>query len=269
MQQGYLQAYALYFSKYVQAYKENGINIQMIMPQNEIAWTPCWPSCTWRPEDLAIFVTQYLGPQFEKDSIDTDIWLGTVNFPDPNYVRTFMKQRNTGKYVKGVGVQWTGMKALPIVYKEYPSYGYMQTENMCGNSENDWSALERTWKAVVHCFNNGVNSYMYWNMVLNETCKSWWDWAQNALVIVDRNSGQIRYTDEYYLMKHLSRFVQPGSRLLKVSDTQNILAFRTNDNKVVMVIYNPKEEKQSYSFKVGNKSLSVVLKAKSINTLVL
>lgn len=36
------------------------------MPQNEIAWTPCWPSCTWRPEDLAIFVNQYLGPQFEK-----------------------------------------------------------------------------------------------------------------------------------------------------------------------------------------------------------
>lgn len=268
MQQGYLQAYALYFSKYVQAYKRNGINIQMIMPQNEIAWTPCWPSCTWRPEDLAIFVAQYLGPQFEKDSIDTEIWLGTVNYPDPNYVRTFMKQKNVGKYVKGVGVQWTGMKALPAVYKEYPSYGYMQTENMCGNAENDWSALERTWKAVVHCFNNGVNSYMYWNMVLNETCKSWWDWAQNALVIVDRNSGQVRYTDEYYLMKHLSRFVQPGSRLLKVSDTQNILAFLTNDNKVVMVVYNPKEEKQSYSFKIGSKSLSVVLKAKSINTLV-
>lgn len=160
------------------------------------------------------------------------------------------------------------MKALPAVYKEYPSYGYMQTENMCGNAENDWSALERTWKAVVHCFNNGVNSYMYWNMVLNETCKSWWNWAQNALVIVDRNSGQVRYTDEYYLMKHLSRFVQPGSRLLKVSDTQNILAFLTNDNKVVMVVYNPKEEKQSYSFKIGSKSLSVVLKAKSINTLV-
>lgn len=96
MQQGYLQAYALYFSKYVQAYKRNGINIQMIMPQNEIAWTPCWPSCTWRPEDLAIFVAQYLGPQFEKDSIDTEIWLGTVNYPDPNYVRTFMKQKMSG-----------------------------------------------------------------------------------------------------------------------------------------------------------------------------
>lgn len=89
MQQGYLQAYALYFSKYVQAYKKNGITISMLMPQNEIAWTPCWPSCTWRAEDLAIFVTQYLGPQFKKDSLDTEIWMGTVNYPNPDYIRHF------------------------------------------------------------------------------------------------------------------------------------------------------------------------------------
>ncbi len=269
MQQGYLQAYALYFSKYIQAYRKNGVNIQMIMPQNEIAWTPCWPSCTWRPEDLAIFVTQYLGPQFEKDSIDTEIWVGTVNYPNPDYIRTFLKQKNAEKYVKGVGVQWTGMRALPTVHKEYPSYRYMQTENQCGNAENDWSALENTWKAVVHCFNNGVNSYMYWNMVLNETCKSAWDWAQNTLVIVDRNTRQVRYTDEYYLMKHLSRFVQPGSQMLRASDKENVLAFRNQDGKTVIVIYNPKEQEYSYNIKAGNKNFKVTLQAKSINTLVL
>lgn len=269
MQQGYLQAYALYFSKYVQAYKRNGIHIQMIMPQNEIAWTPCWPSCTWRPEDLAIFVNQYLGPQFEKDSLDTEIWLGTVNYPNPDYVRTFMKQKDTEKYVKGVGVQWSGMRALPTVQKEYPSYGYMQTENQCGNSTNDWSDLENTWKAVVHCFNNGVNSYMYWNMVLNETCKSAWDWAQNTMVIVNRTTGEVRYTDEYYLMKHLSRFVQPGSHLLKVSDAKNTLAFRTVDGKTVIVTYNPDDHERSCLLKVDNQAFSILLQAKSINTLVL
>lgn len=269
MQQGYLQAYALYFSKYVQAYKKNGVNIQMIMPQNEIAWTPCWPSCTWRPEDLAIFVTQYLGPQFEKDSIDAEIWAGTVNYPNPDYIRTFLKQKDAKKYVKGIGVQWTGMRALPTAHKEYPDYRYMQTENQCGNGENNWSALENTWKAVVHCFNNGVDSYMYWNMVLNETCKSAWDWAQNTLIIVDRNTRQVRYTDEYYLMKHLSRFVQPGSRMLKVSDKENTLAFRNQDGKTVIVIYNPLEQERSYSVKAGNNSFKVILQAKSINTLVL
>ncbi len=269
MQQGYLQAYALYFSKYVQAYRKNGIDIQMIMPQNEIAWTPCWPSCTWRAEDLALFVTQYLAPQFEKDSINTQIWLGTVNYPNPNYMRTFLNQKDVNRCVKGVGVQWSGKQALPVISKEYPHYRYMQTENQCGNGENDWSALENTWKSVVHCFNSGVNSYMYWNMVLNETCKSWWDWPQNALVIVNRTTQQIRYTDEYYLMKHLSRFVQSGSHLLKVSDKENMLAFRTQEGKIVIVMYNPQKTAATYTVNFGTNSLTVTLSAKSVNTLII
>lgn len=268
MQQGYLQAYALYFSKYVQAYKANGINIQMIMPQNEIAWTPCWPSCTWRSDDLAIFIAQYLGPQFEKDNISTQIWLGTVNFPNPNYIRSFLDKKDASRYVKGVGVQWSGKQALPVIAKEYPQYRFMQTENQCGNGENNWLALEESWKSIVYCFNSGVNSYMYWNMVLDETGKSAWDWSQNSLVIVDRNSSKVHYTDEYYLMKHLSCFIQPGSHLLKSSDNKNTLAFRTHEGKVVIVIYNPHERDHTYCMRVDSKTVRVMLKAKSINTLV-
>lgn len=269
MTKGHLSSYAKYFSKYVQAYRDNGIHISMIMPQNEIAWTPCWPSCTWRPEDLAIFTTQYLGPQFERDSLDTEIFLGTVNYPNPDYIRTFLKQKDVDKFVKGIGVQWTGMRALPHVSKEYPGYVYMQTENMCGNGENDWSALERTWKAVNHCFNNGVSSYMYWNMVLNETCKSWWEWAQNALVIVDRQSHDVRYTDEYSLMKHLSHFVQPGSRLIKDTDAENTLAFLNDKGERVIVVYNPGNETVATKYMVDGKEYMVDMKPKSINTIVI
>ncbi len=267
MQQGYLQAYALYFSKYVQAYKKNGINIQMIMPQNEIAWTPCWPSCTWRAEDLAIFVTQYLGPQFAKDSLETEIWLGTINYPNPNYMRTLLDWKETKKYIKGIGIQWSGMQALPIIHKEYPQYQYMQTENQCGNGENNWLSLENSWKSIIHCLHNGSNSYMYWNMVLDETGKSAWDWSQNSLVIIDRNTRRVRYTDEYYLMKHLSHFVQPGSQLLKISDNKNVLAFRTALGEIIIVIYNPKPESCFYTISIDRKTLEVTLKAKSINTL--
>lgn len=268
MLKGYLQAYALYLSKYVQAYRDNGIKISFIMPQNEIAWTPCWPSCTWRPEDLSLFVAKYLKPQFDKDSLDTEIWLGTINYPNPEYVRAFLRNNGADKIVKGIGVQWSGMKALPTVHKEYPAYEYMQTENMCGNSENDWSALENTWKAVVNCFNNGVGSYMYWNMVLDETCKSWWEWAQNTLVIVDRNTKQVKYTDEFYLMKHLSHFVQPGSRFVASSDKQNMLAFKTADGKFVVVCYNPDDNERVYVCRINSKSYKTKLKPKSINTIV-
>lgn len=244
MQVGYLEAYALYFSKYIQEYRKNGVNISMIMPQNEIAWQPAWPSCTWRSEDLAIFVGKFLAPRFKQDGLDTEIWLGTVNFPDPDYIRTFLKDKDAAEAIGGIGVQWTGKQALPVVQREYPNYRYMQTENECGEGENDWTSLEKSWKAIVHCFNHGVNSYMYWNMVLDETGKSGWDWSQNSLVRVNRQTHEVVYTDEYYLLKHLSHFVQPGSRRLKVSASENMLAFRNHEGKVVVVVYHPGAARQ-------------------------
>lgn len=268
MQVGYLEAYALYFSKYIKEYKKNGVNISMVMPQNEIAWQPAWPSCTWRPEDLAIFVGKYLGPQFKKDSLDTEIWLGTINFPNPDYVRTFLEDKDATSYIKGIGIQWTGKKALPTIAKEYPQYTYMQTENECGDGENNWSSLERTWKAIVHCFNHGVSSYMYWNMVLDETGKSSWDWSQNSLVRINRQTKKVDYTDEYYLMKHISHFVQPGSCRLKVSKEDNMLAFLNHEGKVVVVVYNPEKKSVTSTLQVGDKKIEYVLQPLSIATLV-
>ena len=264
---GNLEAYAIYFSKYVQEYKKLGVNISMVMPQNEIAWQPSWPSCTWRPEDLAIFVGQYLGPQFAKDRLDTEIWLGTVNFANPDYIRTFLKQKDVDKYVKGIGIQWSGKQALPTILKEFPNYRYMQTENECGEGENDWSSLERSWKAMVHCFDNGVSSYLYWNMVLDETGKSAWEWPQNSLVIVDRQRQTVRYTDEYYLMKHFSHFIQPGSYLLEASAEKNVLAFRNSEEKVVVIVYNSEDSVKNFTLKIDQKVYQASLNPKSITTL--
>lgn len=267
MQVGYLQAYAKYLSLYVSEYRKCGIKIEMLMPQNEIAWTPCWPTCTWRSEDFAIFVGHYLGPQFKKDSIDAEIWLGTINYPNPDYIRTFMNYKGVKEYVKGIGVQWTGRQALPATHKEFAQYPLMITENQCGDGENDWSALENTWKAVLNGFQNGVSSFMYWNMVLDETCKSAWDWSQNTLVIIDRETGKARYTDEYYLMKHLSRFVQPGSRMLRTSK-DDMLAFQTPSGSTVAIIYNPSGSTEEYNLRISDHFVKFSLKPRSLNTIV-
>ena len=270
MQSGYLEAYALYLSRYVQEYAREGVSLWALMPQNEIAWSPNWPCCTWRPEDLAIFVGQYLGPQFEKDHVRTEIWLGTVNYPNPDYVRAFLKNESAARSVKGIGFQWTGSQAIGAIHSEYPQYPLMQTENMCGNGENNWGSLEKSWEMIVHYFNNGAGSYMYWNMVLAKGGMSSWGWPQNSLIVVDRDKKSYRMTDEFYLMKHLSHFIQPGSRLLKLEgDDKNALAFRTADKALVVVICNPDSAAKKQTVKFGDYTIQLSLKAKSINTLLL
>jgi len=268
MQERYLKAYALYFSKFVQAYKKEGIALFSIQPQNEIAYQPNWPSCTWRPEDMAYFINGFLGPQFKADGLDTEIWLGTINSGDPNYVRTVLKYKDAAKYISGVGFQWGGAKSIPAIHKEFPGLKLMQTENKCGEHENDWTSVERSWNDLVHYINNGAGSYMYWNMVLDQTGKSAWGWPQNSMVVIDKNSKSITYTDEFYLFKHLSHFVQPGDHYLKSSEGKNHLAFKLKDGRVLLLVNNPKATKETLSFKVENQTIGVELQPQSINTII-
>ncbi|MGQ1784600.1 MULTISPECIES: glycoside hydrolase family 30 protein [unclassified Saccharicrinis] len=267
MQERYLKAYALYFSKFVQACENEGVSLFAIQPQNEVAFQPNWPSCTWRPEDMAYFIGEFLGPQFEKDNLNAEIWLGTINAGDPQYVRTILEHKTAPKYIAGVGFQWGGARSIPTINKEFKNLKLMQTENKCGEHENDWTSVERSWKDMMHYFRNGAGSYMYWNMVLDESGKSAWGWPQNSMVVVDQDAQEVIYTDEFYLFKHLSHFVQPGDYMLK-SEGENHLAFDLGDGRIVLMIYNPEETTKTVKVKVGEIDISVELQSTSINSVI-
>ena len=57
LEPAYLQAYAQYFGKFIDAYKAEGIDIFMVMPQNEPNSDQVFPSCTWTPDGLVSFLT--------------------------------------------------------------------------------------------------------------------------------------------------------------------------------------------------------------------
>lgn len=269
MQKRYLEAYALYFSKFIKAYKEAGTPVFMIQPQNEILYAPNWPACTWLTEDMSYFIGNFLGPKLAADSLDTEIWLGTINSPDPRYVQYALKHKEAKKYIKGVGFQWNGERSIPTIAKEFPNVKLMQTENKCGEKENDWTSLERSWKSMVHYFNNGAGSYLYWNMILDETGKSSWGWPQNSMVVIDKNTKEVTYNDEYYLFKHLSHFVQPGDHYLKSSKGENHLAFKLKDGRTILLVYNPEEKAKTIRIKMGETTITADLEAVSINTILL
>jgi glucosylceramidase len=262
-----LSAYALYLSKFVQAYREEGINIYAVHVQNEPNSCQNFPSCIWNPKDLATFIGSYLGPRFETDLPETEIWLGTIERPQIERVDAILQDEKAARYIKGVGFQWAGKGVIPEVRRKYPGMKLMQTESECGDGSNDWAALEHTFSLMKHYFTHGAESYLYWNMALDETGRSQWGWKQNSLITIGPG-GRVTCNPEFYLMKHLSSVVSSGARFIGSLDgSENCFAFLNPGHELILLVLNREESHQRISFKVdGSGYLNLDLPAKSLHT---
>lgn len=267
----YLKAYALYFSKYLAAYKKNGININMLMFQNEPYTINVWPNCSWTPHMMKKFVGSYLGPELAKAHQNVDIWHGTMNTGKVGEVLEVVTDPVAGKYIKGVGIQWEGRDIVRDIYHHNNKLGLMCTENECGNGSNDWSAAEHTFDHIHSYVGDGCGAYMYFNMVLDEAGMSSWGWKQNSLVVANSKSKTASFTPEFYVMKHFSHFVPVGSVKMKtMGNDEHMLAFKKADGSIVIVIANKSKHERKVNITLDYTNvLSVKLKAKSFNTLVI
>jgi glucosylceramidase len=263
------KTYAKYLSRYIKAYKDEGINIDALHVQNEFNSCQIFPSCTWKASTLASFIGNYLGPQFNKDHIKTDIWLGTIERSDIRIIDTIMNSEKCRNFIKGFGFQWGGKELVKTAHMIYPSLELMQTESECGNGSNDWKAAEYTFSLMKSYFNSGVGSYMYWNMVLDETGKSFWGWKQNSLISINIKKNKIIYNPEYFLFKHFSYFVEPGSIKVQTKGKyEDILAFITPGNALVIVLANNSSVPKIIRLKIAKKIIEVAVPKSSFSTFV-
>lgn len=262
-----LTAYALYFAKFIQAYAKEGIEIFAVQPQNEPNSCQNFPSCIWKASDLATFIGEYLGPGLESHGLNTKIWYGTIERPHIENIDTVLMDPKAKKYIAGVGFQWAGKGVIQKTHEKYPDMKLMQTESECGDGSNDWDAAMHTFDLLQHYLNNGANSYMYWNMVLDETGKSHWGWKQNSLITVNRKTREVTYNPEFYLMKLFSSYVHPGAVKLFVEPEENVLAFRNPDDELLIVVRNPENRGFQKTMRITDKTYQLQLEPNSIYAL--
>lgn len=264
----YLQAYALYFSRFIEAYKEQGIHIFAVMPQNEFNSAQIFPSCCWTAASLADFIGNYLGPAMKEQ--DVKVMFGTMERMNESLVDTVLTDSASSSYIRGVGFQWAGKGAVSGIHKRYPDLKLYQTEQECGDGKNDWKGAMYSWNLMQHYLNNGVSAYMYWNISLDEGGISRWGWAQNSLVVVNPVTKTYRYTPEYYVMKHVSHYVQPGAHKLETNGAYtNLLAFRNPDKSIVVVFANETSEERRVAIRVDNRVYFPQTPPHSIHTLLI
>lgn len=279
-----LQAYANYFVKYIRAYEKQGIKIERVCPQNEVFADQKFPSCLWSSEDLRVFIRDYLGPTFEKNNIDTEIFLGTLNGPeDMSFTATGMKLDNYNrfvdnilfddearKYIKGIGYQWAGQNAIERTHSSWPEIELIQTESECGFGENSWEYAEYVFHLVNHYFTAGATAYTYWNIILGDSISTW-GWHQNSMFSIDSKTKKVTRNPEYYVMRHYSHYIKPGAKVLETTGHFNSMgkAFRNPDGQIVVVVQNALERELPFTFadpEDTSKGVKAVLAPRSFNT---
>ncbi len=268
----YLQAYANYFCKFIDAYGEQGVPIDMISYQNEAySYTP-YPGCAWTAEGTIRFNRDYLAPTLKKWHPEVKLYLGTINTNRQDHVEKILADEGLRACIDGIGLQWEGREILPEIRRQYPDYHYICSESECGNGSMDWRAGEHTFFLIGDNMGQGCDEWFNWNFLLPDRGTSPWGWNQNALIHVDSQTRKFRYTPEYYAVKHFTHYVAPGSRMVGYSPrgTGNtpVVVYRTQDGKHVVIAGNFSDVEKTVCVKIGKKYLSAGMPAHSFSTFV-
>ena len=263
----YFKTYAAYFGRFIDAYREQGIDIGMVMPQNEFNSAQPFPSCTWTPEGLARLV-KHLGPEMAKRGVE--VFFGTLERANESLLDVVMADQDAGRYIKGVGVQWAGKGVVAQIHRDYPALTIYQSEQECGDGKNTWGYAGYCWDLMKHYLRSGASGYLYWNLALAPGGKSHWGWPQNSLVTVDPATKIATYNHEYYVLKHVSHFVQKGARRLEVTGTQdNALAFVNPDKSIAVILRNEGAEERPVNVTIGQRTIAGSMEPDSLSTLLI
>ena len=259
----YYDTWALFFSKYVDAYNAEGIDIWGFTVENEPHGNgENWESMHYTPEEMTHFVQNFLGPKLEADGKGHLKILGYDQNREGirEWVDVMYKDEASSKYYDGTAVHWYEStynyfpEELQYAHNKAPEKYLIQTE-ACVDAEvpvwkddkwywkkeaTDWgydwreedkkylhpkySPVNRYARDIIGCLNNWVDGWVDWNMVLDT--KGGPNWANNwciAPVIVDPEKDEVYYTPLYYVMTHFSKFIRPEAKVIEVKKSDEEL----------------------------------------------
>ena len=265
----YYNAYCLYFDKFIEAYREQGINITGLAYQNEAYSNTAYPGCSWKAETTGKFLADYLGPYMAEHQPDLALMVGTMNTNNYEVYQTILSTPGIDRYCQQIGFQWEGGQLISAVRDAYPQYELVQTESECGGGTFDWNAAAHTFKLCNHYLACGVTTYTYWNAILQDGGYSSWGWKQNALVHVNSSSQTAKYCPEFYAYKHYSHFIPAGSKILVCDEANLLTSALSPDGNVIVVIGNNEGKEKTLTLDIDGHSMVCSVEPMSFNTYVI
>jgi glucosylceramidase len=283
----FYDSWALYYTKFIKAYEQEGIPVWGISIQNEPMATQRWESCIYTAEEERDFLVKHLGPTMHREGLkDKKIILWDHN-RDLIYQRaqTYFKDPEVNKYAWGIGFHWyedwSGGKPMfeniRRVHEAWPDKPLLFTEG-CAESfnasrYNAWVLGEEYGRSMIHDFNNGMTGFTDWNILLDETGGP--NHVGNfcfAPVHADTRTGELIYTNAYYYIGHFSKFIQPGAKRVAAAPSRSQLlstAFLNPDGTLVVVVMNESATNTPFHIWIDGQSVESVARPHSINSYII
>ncbi|MBD3425349.1 MAG: glycosyl hydrolase family 30 [Candidatus Latescibacteria bacterium] len=246
----YYGTWALYFCRYIEEYRREGIPIWAVTTLNEpLGNADQWESMIFTPGEMARFVRENLGPRFERENIDSRILIYDQNREHlREWAECILGDTAAARYVWGTAVHWYSStiewypEELTYVHESFPGKHLMHTEGCIDTQVPAWKDDQWYWSRKATDWGyyyaaeedkhlhpryvpvyryardiiGGLNSYLTgwidWNIVLND--RGGPNHAENwcgAPVLAKPETDEVYYTPLYYVMCHFSRYIRPGA----------------------------------------------------------
>ncbi|MFI3247870.1 MAG: hypothetical protein R3Y39_01925 [Rikenellaceae bacterium] len=256
-------AYALYFLKYIEGYRAEGVNVERLLIQNEQDIHTKYPSCRMPVEQMSEFVATYLRPLFTKEDVDTQIWAGTFRTAGELEGLRFAASSRFQRGFDGIGIQYTQPGYMNEIVTLAPNLKMMHTEGNCFNGENSVEQARTRFEEVASYLNAGCENYAYWNFVINETGLSGWDWKQNCLITIDRDSKEVIYNPDYAVISFMSRYIKPNSVRVAAFCRETLISLAHADG-YTLIMQNDTDKSRCYNCIVGDEEVVFEIPAFSL-----
>ena len=272
----YKQTYADYIVKFLNAYKELGINIEYITVQNETNAITIWESCVFSAEDEADFVANYLSPTFKKNNIKTKILVYDHN-KEKLFKRAVDEFKNPAakNTIDGLAFHWYSgnhFENIALCRQMFPDKLLFHTEGCFGfDSNNSFPNLYA--HDIAEDLNAGINGYTDWNILLDS--KGGPNHKRNycnSPVMLTPDNSDYKKTMAFYYIGHFSKFIQPGARRIafsKYTSDLKMTAFKNTDNSISVIIVNGDHYNMDIKLCINNSVIKDTLYAQSIVTYVI
>ncbi len=273
----YYALYAEYLVKFIQAYKEEGIEISILTLQNEAKAAPTWESCQFTAEEEAAFA-KILRKTLDKHHINVQLYCWDHN-KERLYERANASFAAAGDVLDGVGFHWyTGdhYGAIEAVRRQYPDKRVILSEFCRSLGQIDRTTTAYA-KEMVNTISHGTQGICEWNLILDEEGGPYHNRPGNggcdAPLRFDTKTNTLVPSTIYYQTWMFSHFIQPKANTLYTSSFHELVqcsAMENPDGTIVVNIFNNSgNDYDLLNLRYDRKALEISSPAASVVTIIL